>query len=147
LGRHLRASAISEADGVFGNSGSTEEIFLKNFPSDFRYILALQEATAVAMADGFAQATGRPALVNVHTAAGVGNGMCNIMTAFLNKTPLIVVAGRQTREMIVSDPLLKNRDETMLPRPWAKKARYSAKIGKSRLARPIDHRLLSLYPS
>src|SRR5580698_1157073 len=55
----------------FGNPGSTELTFLKNFPSDFQYILGLQEATAVAMADGFAQATRRPALVNLHTGAGV----------------------------------------------------------------------------
>lgn len=105
---------------VFGNPGSTEQPFLKNFPSDFEYILALQEASAVAMADGFAQATGRPVLVNLHTSAGTGNGMGNIMTAFQNKTPLIITAGRQTREMIVCDPLLTNRDETMLPRPYVK---------------------------
>ena len=43
---------------VFGNPGSTEETFLKNFPPDFRYVLALQEASVIAMADGFAQATG-----------------------------------------------------------------------------------------
>ncbi len=105
---------------VFGNPGSTEEPFLKNFPEDFDYILGLQEATAVAMADGFAQATGRPALLNLHTSAGTGNGMGNIMTAFQNKTPLIITAGQQTREMIVCDPLLTNRDETMLPRPYVK---------------------------
>lgn len=105
---------------VFGNPGSTEQPFLKNFPSDFDYILGLQEATAVAMADGFAQATGRPALVNLHTNAGTGNGMGNIMTAFQNKTPLIITAGQQTREMIICDPLLTNRDETMLPRPYVK---------------------------
>jgi len=105
---------------VFGNPGSTEQPFLKNFPGDFQYILGLQEATAVAMADGFAQATRRPALVNLHTSAGTGNGMGNIMTAFLNKTPLIITAGQQTREMILCDPLLTNRDETMLPRPYVK---------------------------
>jgi benzoylformate decarboxylase len=104
----------------FGNPGSTELTFLKNFPSDFQYILGLQEATAVAMADGFAQATRRPALVNLHTGAGVGNGMCSILTAFLNKTPLIITAGQQMREMIIGDPYLTNRDETMLPRPWVK---------------------------
>jgi benzoylformate decarboxylase len=104
----------------FGNPGSTELTFLKNFPSDFQYILGLQEATAVAMADGFAQATRRPALVNLHTGAGVGNGMCSILTAFLNKTPLVITAGQQTREMIICDPYLTNRDETMLPRPWVK---------------------------
>jgi len=105
---------------VFGNPGSTEQPFLKNFPTDFEYILALQEASAVAMADGFAQATGHPVLVNLHTSAGTGNGMGNIMTAFQNKTPLIITAGQQTREMIICDPLLTNRDETMLPRPYVK---------------------------
>jgi benzoylformate decarboxylase len=72
---------------IFGNPGSTEQPFLKNFPPDFEYVLGLQEATAVAMADGFAQATGKPALLNLHTSAGTGHGMGNIMTAFLNKTP------------------------------------------------------------
>jgi len=105
---------------IFGNPGSTEQPFLKNFPSDFEYVLGLQEATAVAMADGFAQATGKPALLNLHTSAGTGHGMGNIMTAFLNKTPLIITAGQQTREMILCDPLLTNRDETTLPRPWVK---------------------------
>ena len=105
---------------VFGNPGSTEQPFLKNFPKDFQYVLGLQESSAVAMADGFAQATKRPVLVNLHTSAGTGNGMGNIMTAFQNKTPLIITAGQQTREMILCDPYLTNRDETTLPRPWVK---------------------------
>jgi thiamine pyrophosphate-dependent acetolactate synthase large subunit-like protein len=57
---------------LFGNPGSTELTFLKNFPSDFQYILGLQEATAVAMAGGFAQAARRPALVNLHTGPASG---------------------------------------------------------------------------
>jgi benzoylformate decarboxylase len=105
---------------IFGNPGSTEQPFLKNFPKDFQYVLGLQEASAVAMADGFAQATQRPVLLNLHSSAGTGNGMCNIMTAFQNKTPLIITAGQQTREMILCDPYLTNRDETTLPRPWVK---------------------------
>jgi len=112
---------------IFGNPGSTEQPFLKNFPDDFQYILGLQEASVVAMADGFAQATRRPALVNLHTSAGTGNGMGNIMTAFLNKTPLIIVAGQQTREMILCEPMLTNRDETMLPRPYVKWAYQPAR--------------------
>src|SRR5947207_11091882 len=80
---------------IFGNPGSTEQPFLKNFPSDFQYVLGLQEASAVAMADGFAQATKKPALVNLHSGAGVGNGMCSIMTAYQNKTPLVITAGQQ----------------------------------------------------
>src|ERR1700728_684475 len=105
---------------VFGNPGSTEQPFLKNFPPDFEYVLGLQEATAVAMADGFAQATGKPALLNLHTSGGTGNGMGNIMSAFQNKTPLIITAGQQTREMLLCEPMLTNRDETTLPRPWVK---------------------------
>src|ERR1700758_2736283 len=105
---------------IFGNPGSTEEPFLKNFPKDFEYVLGLQEASVVAMADGFSQATKRPVLVNLHSSAGTGNGMCNIMTAFQNKTPLIITAGQQTREMILGDAYLTNRDETTLPRPWVK---------------------------
>src|ERR1700676_1746369 len=105
---------------VFGNPGSTEQPFLKNFPKDFQYVLGLQEASAVAMADGFAQGTKKPVLVNLHSGAGTGNGMCNIMTAFQNKTPLIITADQQTREMILGDPYLTNRDETLLPKPWVK---------------------------
>src|ERR1700721_2713722 len=105
---------------IFGNPGSTEQPFLKNFPKDVQYVLGLQEASAVAMADGFAQGTRKPVLVNLHSGAGTGNGMCNIMTAFQNKTPLIITAGQQTREMILGDPYLTNRDETLLPKPWVK---------------------------
>src|ERR1700683_4983284 len=105
---------------IFGNPGSTEQPFLKNFPKDFQYVLGLQEASVVAMADGFSQATKKPVLVNLHGCAGTGNGMGNIMTAYQNKTPLIITAGQQTREMIVCDPLLTNRDETLLPKPYVK---------------------------
>jgi benzoylformate decarboxylase len=82
--------------------------------------LGLQEASAIAMADGFAQASRGPALVNLHTAAGVGNAMGNLLTAFQNKTPLIVTAGQQVREMLLLEPYLTNVDPTMLPRPWVK---------------------------
>ena len=105
---------------VFGNPGSTEESFLRDFPDDFTYVLALQEASALAMADGFAQATRRPALVNVHTAAGMGNAMGSLVAAYRANTPLIVTAGQQTREMLLCDPYLANKDETVLPQPWVK---------------------------
>ncbi len=58
---------------IFGNPGSNELPFLQDFPSDFRYILALHEGVAIGIADGYAQATGRTALVNLHSAAGTGN--------------------------------------------------------------------------
>src|ERR1700745_901839 len=104
---------------IFGNPGSTEQPFLKNFPSDFEYVLGLQEATAVAMADGVSKATGKPALLNLHTLAGTGNGMGNIMTAFQNKTPLIITAGQQTRGRILCDPHFTTRNKTNPPTPRA----------------------------
>lgn len=105
---------------VFGNPGSTEQPMLKNWPSDFEYILSLQEASVVGAADGYSQATRKPVLVSLHTSAGTGNAMGNIMTAFLNKTPLILVAGQQTREMLIGEPYLTNRQETTIPQPWVK---------------------------
>ena len=105
---------------VFGNPGSTEQTFLKNFPDDFTYVLGLQEASVVAMADGFAQSTGKPALVNVHTAAGTGNAMGSLVAAYRGNVPLIVTAGQQTREMVLCEPYLTNTDETKLPQPWVK---------------------------
>jgi len=105
---------------IFGNPGSTEEPFLQNFPADFKYVLGLQEASVLAMADGYAQATGRPALVNLHTFAGVGHAMGNVICSFYNKTPLIITAGQQTREMVLLEPYLTNVQAVETPRPWVK---------------------------
>ena len=73
---------------------------------DIRYVLALQEATAVAMADGYAQATGRPAFLNLHTAAGLGNAIGNLTNARANGTPLVVTAGQQDAGISSADPFL-----------------------------------------
>jgi benzoylformate decarboxylase len=120
----LRAYGLTT---IFGNLGSTEEPFLAEFPADFRYVLGLQEASVIAMADGFAQATRGPALVNLHTGVGLGNAMGNLGTAFQNKTPLIVTAGQQTREMLLLEPYLTNAEPTMVPRPWVKWAYQPAR--------------------
>jgi benzoylformate decarboxylase len=112
---------------VIGNPGSTEETFLKNFPDDFDYVMALQEASVVGIADGLSQGLRKPVIVNVHTAAGLGNAMGNIVTAYLNKTPLIITAGQQTREMLLMEPFLTNIDATQLPKPWVKWAYQPAR--------------------
>jgi benzoylformate decarboxylase len=112
---------------VFGNPGSTEQTFLKNFPDDFTYVLGLQEASVLAMADGFAQSTGKPALVNLHTAAGTGNAMGSLIAAYKSNTPLIVTAGQQTREMVLAEPYLTNTNESLLPLPWVKWAYQPAR--------------------
>ena len=105
---------------VFGNPGSTEEAFLAEFPDDFTYVLALQEASAIAMADGYARVTGMPAHVNLHTTVGTGNAMGNLCTAWQNKTPLLVTSGQQTRLMALMEPRLANPYPAILPQPYVK---------------------------
>ena len=85
----LRAEGVTT---VFGNPGSTELPFLAEWPNDLQYVLGLQEATVVAMADGFAQGSRRPAFVNLHSAAGVGHALGNVFTAYRNQTPLVITA-------------------------------------------------------
>lgn len=109
-----------ELTTIVGNPGSTEEPFLKNFPKDFDYVMALQEASVVSIADGLSQGLRKPVVVNIHTGAGTGNAMCAIFTAYLNKTPLIITAGQQTREMLLGEPMLTNIQSTLLPQPWVK---------------------------
>jgi benzoylformate decarboxylase len=104
----------------FGNPGSSELTLLDDFPEDFRYLLGLQEMVPVGMADGFSQVTGRPALVNVHTAPGLGNAMGALYNAYLNKTPLVVLAGNQRRVMQNQKALLTNEDAVLVPRPFVK---------------------------
>lgn len=120
--RQVTYNLLRELDitTIFGNPGSTEETFLKDFPADFRYIQTLQEASAVAAADGYAQSTRKVAMVNVHTSAGLSNAMSNILTASMNRTPLIITAGNQTREMLLMEPWLTNIEPETLPKPWVK---------------------------
>ena len=105
---------------VFGNPGSTELAFLADYPDDFSYVLGLQEAVVVGMADGFALASGRPTLVNLHTAPGVGNAMGGIFNAQANKSPLVITAGQQARELMTVQANLTNRDAARMPHPLVK---------------------------
>jgi benzoylformate decarboxylase len=105
---------------MFGNPGSTELPMLADFPDDFTYVLGLQEAVAVGMADGFAQASGTVGHVNLHTAPGVGNGMGAIFNAQANHTPLLVTAGQQVRPVMTMQANLTNRDATRMPHPLVK---------------------------
>jgi benzoylformate decarboxylase len=113
----LRAQGMTT---VFGNPGSTELPMLAGFPDDFTYVLGLQEAAAVGMADGYALAGGRPTLVNLHTAPGVGNAMGAIFNARSNKSPLVITAGQQARSLMTLQALLTNRDASQLPQPLVK---------------------------
>lgn len=112
--RHFKMTAI------FGNPGSTELPLFRNFPDDFRYVLGLQEAVVVGMADGYAQATRNASFVNLHSAAGVGHAMGNIFTAFKNRTPMVITAGQQARSILPFDPFLYSAQATELPKPYVK---------------------------
>lgn len=105
---------------IFGNPGSNELPFLDGFPDDFRYVLGLHENAVLAMADGYAQATGRPALVNLHSSAGLGNAMGNLANARACHTPLVVTAGQQSRAMIGIGAVLAEPDLTRVPEPHVK---------------------------
>ncbi|GAA4792620.1 benzoylformate decarboxylase [Actinomycetospora chlora] len=124
---------------IFGNPGSTELPMFRDFPDDFRYVLGLQESVAVGMADGYAQGTGRPALVNLHSAAGVGHGLGNVFTAFRNRTPLVLVAGQQARSLLTGEPFLFAERPAEFPEPYVKYSREPARAADvpATLARAI----------
>jgi benzoylformate decarboxylase len=132
IGRTVRDATLSllreaEMTTIFGNPGSTELPFFRNFPADFRYVLGLQESIVLGMADGYAQATRRAALVNLHSAAGVGHGLGNLFTAFKNQTPLVITAGQQARSILPYEPFLFAERATEFPRPYVKWATEPAR--------------------
>ncbi|SFL05787.1 thiamine pyrophosphate-binding protein [Pseudomonas sp. NFACC46-3] len=117
---------------VFGNPGTTELPLLDALSgvSDIHYVLGLQEASVVAMADGYAQASGRPGFVNLHTAGGLGNAMGAILNAKMANTPLVITAGQQDTRHGVTDPLLHG-DLVSLARPsvkWAEEIQHPQHI-------------------
>ena len=113
----LRAFGINK---VFGNPGSTELPFLSDWPDDIEYVLGLQEASVVGMADGFAQATRNAGFINLHSAAGVGNALGNIYTAHRNQTPLVITAGQQARGILPLQAFLSAERASEFPRPYVK---------------------------
>jgi len=105
---------------IFGNPGSTELPMFRDFPDDFRYVLGLQEAVVVGMADGYAQATRNSGLVNLHSATGVGHALGNVFTAYKNQTPLVITAGQQARSILPFEPFLFAERAPEFPRPYVK---------------------------
>ena len=105
---------------MFGNPGSTELPMLADFPDDFEYVLGLQEAAVVGMADGYAQVTGRPALVNLHTAPGLGNAMGALFNAQANHSPVVITVGQQVRAQVTMQANLTHRDASRVPHPYVK---------------------------
>lgn len=105
-------------DRLFGNPGSTELPMLNGLP--FPYVMGLNEAVVLGMADGYARATRKPALVNLHSAAGTGHALGNLFTAWKNNAPVVVTAGQQARSMLPFDPFLHAERPSEFPRPYVK---------------------------
>jgi benzoylformate decarboxylase len=117
---------------VFGNPGTTELPLIDAMLAtpDLRYVFALQEASAVAMADGYAQAARKPGFLNLHTAGGLGHGMGNLLNASVSQTPLVVTAGQQDSRHTITDPLLLG-DLVQIARPavkWAQEVTHADQL-------------------
>jgi benzoylformate decarboxylase len=91
---------------IFGNPGSTELPFLRDMPSDFRYVLGLHERSAAGMALGYAMARGKAAFVNLHSIASVGNGLSAIIDSAYSHAPLVITTGQQDRRQVMAEPFL-----------------------------------------
>src|SRR6266478_929166 len=93
---------------MFGNPGTTELPLMDGLAREpaIHYVLALQEAVAIAMADGYAQASGGLAAVNVHIAPGLGNAMGMLYDARKSGAPLLLTAGQHDQSMITTEPIL-----------------------------------------
>jgi len=94
---------------MFANPGSTEVPFLAGMPDDFRFVLGLHEGAVVGMASGYAIGRGEPALVLLHTTAGLGTAVSGLATARVNRAPLVVVVGQQDRRHLAFEPFLAGR--------------------------------------
>jgi benzoylformate decarboxylase len=140
---------------MFGNPGTTELPLMDAFAveDDIQYILGLQEAALMAMADGYAQASGQLAVLNLHVAPGLGNAMGMLYDAMKANAPVLITAGQQDLEYIVSEPVL-TADLATLARPFVKWAaevhraedlpRYVHRAVKTALAPPTGPVFLSL---
>jgi thiamine pyrophosphate-dependent acetolactate synthase large subunit-like protein len=94
---------------IFANPGSTEISLLTDLPDDLRFVLGLHEGSVVGTATGYALARGNPALVLLHTTAGLGNAVGALATARVNRAPLVVVVGQQDRRHLAQQPFLAGR--------------------------------------
>jgi len=114
----LSAHGVSK---IFGNPGTTELPLNDALVGDerFQYVLGLQEVPVMAMADGYAMASGSLGVVNLHISCGLGNAMGMLYNAWREGTPLLVTAGQQDRRLMFEEPILWG-EMVDVARPWTK---------------------------
>ncbi|WP_069812347.1 thiamine pyrophosphate-dependent enzyme [Streptomyces sp. TP-A0874] len=98
---------------IFANPGSTEISLLADLPDDLDFVLALHEGSVVGAATGWAVVRNEPALVLLHTTAGLGNAVGALATARENRAPLVVIVGQQDRRHLAQRPFLAGRLEQL----------------------------------
>ncbi len=125
----LEVLAAGGVTHVFGNPGTTELPLSDALAGDdrFRYVLGLQEVPVVAMADGYASASGGVGVVNVHICCGLGNAMGMLYNAYRAGTPLLLTAGQQDRRLRLGEPVLAG-DMVSVARPWTKWAVEAGRV-------------------
>ena len=140
---------------MFGNPGTTELPLMDAFATEneLRYMLGLQEAAVMAMADGYAQASGKLAVLNLHVAPGLGNAMGMLYDAQKAGSPILVTAGQQEQSFNTTEPILW-ADLPTMARPlvkWAAEVhrledlpRLVHRAAKTALAPPTGPVFLSL---
>jgi benzoylformate decarboxylase len=121
--------ALLKQEGVrylFGNPGTTELALMDQLAGEheLRYILGLAEVVVMAMADGYAQASGQLAACNLHVAPGLGNAMGMLYDAKKAGAPILVTAGQHDQGFALKEPLLWG-DLPEIARPFVK---WSAEV-------------------
>jgi benzoylformate decarboxylase len=131
---------------IFGNPGSTELRMFRDFPEDFRYVLALQETVAVAAAAGHALGTGSAALVSLHSAGGVGHSLGAVFNAYRDRVPVVIIAGQQSRAMLPTRPFLGADEPAAFPRPYVKASSQPARAEDVPAAFAEAYRIAMTHP-
>jgi benzoylformate decarboxylase len=117
----LEVLAAAGVKHIFGNPGTTELPFNDALVNDrrFQYIFGLHEIPVLAMADGYALASGGVGVANVHICCGLGNAMGMLYNAHCSGSPLLLTAGQQDRRLRFEEPVLAG-DMVSVVRPWTK---------------------------
>ena len=118
---------------IFGNPGTTELPLIDELSrhGELQYVLALQEATAAGIADGYSLASGRTSFVNLHSVSGLTNGLSNLANAAANGSPVVFTAGQQHTRHLIAEPLLGG-DTARLARSlckWSHEVRHTGELG------------------
>ena len=137
-----RASSVTASSYIFGNPGTTESPILDallDYPQ-LRYVVALHEGVALGAASYYAQTSGKPAVVNIHVAPGLGNALGMLYNALKARSPLVVTAGQQDTRLRLRGPVL-GHDLVAMAAPLTK---WSVQVERADEFALILHRALKI---